>query len=172
MTISDNQVVSIIYNVKDRDGGDLIDSNEGREPLEFIVGKGQVIIGLESALKGMKMGESKEVEIAPVDAYGEYNTEAKQTLPKEQFAGIDLKIGMSLYGRGEDGATVEVVVKDISDDSVTIDFNHPLAGKTLLFSVSVVGVRDATIDEVLSGQVGGGKSSGCCGSGGGGCGCH
>lgn len=169
MAINNDEVISMNYELKDAATGDVLDSNEGREPLEFIVGRGHIIPGLETELQKMSEGEKKDVLIKSADAYGEYNEEAKETLPKEQFAGIELTEGMSLYGQGEDGQTVQVTVKEFTDENVTVDYNHPLAGKDLLFAVNVVGVREATEDEKLTGVVGGAASCGC---GFGGCGDH
>ena len=169
MAIVENQVVSIEYEVKD--GETVVDSNVGGAPLVFIYGKGQIIPGLEAGIVDMAMGEKGDVLVQPADAYGEYNDDAQQTVPKEQFAGIELEIGQTLYGQGEDGGTVQVTVKEIAGDDVTVDFNHPLAGKTLMFSVTVNSVREATADEILSGvpaenAPAEGES---CGTG---CGCH
>ncbi len=149
MAIAENQVVSIEYEVKD--GDTVVDSNVGGAPLVFIYGKGQIIPGLETGIVDMAIGEKGNVSVQPEDAYGEYNEEAQQTVPKEQFAGIELEIGQTLYGQGEDGSTVQVTVKEIAGEDVTVDFNHPLAGKTLMFAVTVNSVREATADEILSG---------------------
>lgn len=93
-----------------------------------------------------------------------------QDVPKEQFADIELSVGMALYGTGEHGETTQVTVKEINDSTVTIDFNHPMAGKKLMFSVLVVSVRDATANELSTATVGG-VSGGCgCGNGDVGCG--
>ncbi len=168
MTITDeNCVVGIEYEVKEAGSDSVIDSNKGSQPLEFIMGKGQIIPGLEKALAGMKKDEEGDFLIPSAEAYGEYNSEAVQTLPIEQFEGVELKEGMTLYGQGEDGQTVQVIVKSFTDKDVTIDFNHPLAGKDLMFSVKVDSVREATSDEIASGVVGGAAES--CDSG---CGCH
>jgi len=173
MAIQENQVVSIEYEV--RDGDKVVDSNMGGAPLVFMYGKGQIIPGLENGIKEMNIGDKADILVKPEDAYGEYNAEATQEVPKEQFAGIDLTEGMTLYGQGEDGGTVQVVVKEIKDDSVVIDFNHPLAGKELMFTVAINNVRDASAEEVMSGVPAENKQEdeGCCGTGGGsGCGCH
>jgi FKBP-type peptidyl-prolyl cis-trans isomerase SlyD len=172
MAIEANQIVSIEYEV--RSGNEVVDSNVGGAPLVFMFGKGQIIPGLENGIVDMNVGDKADVLVKPEDAYGEYNEEAQQEVPKEQFAGIDLNTGMTLYGQGEDGGTVQVVVKDIKEDTVLIDFNHPLAGKELMFTVTLSDVRDATEDEKLTGipkenEV----DDGCCGSDGGtGCGCN
>jgi FKBP-type peptidyl-prolyl cis-trans isomerase SlyD len=171
MTITnENCVVGIEYEVKQAGTTEVVDSNKGAAPLEFIIGKGQIIPGLENALVGMSQGESGDIMVVAAEAYGEVNPEAIQTLPIDQFAGIDLVEGMQLYGQGEGGQTVQVTVKSFDDKEVNIDFNHPLAGKDLMFSVTVVSAREATADEISSGQVGGGQSAG--GSCGSGCGCH
>ncbi|MDD2384032.1 MAG: peptidylprolyl isomerase [Sulfurospirillaceae bacterium] len=171
MAISENQVVSIHYELKDVDSGEILDSNLNAAPLSFILGKGQIIPGLEEKLKELSEGESADITVLAADAYGVYDDNAVQTLPKEQFAGLELHTGMTLYGQGEHGETVQVTVKNFNDETVEIDFNHPLAGKDLLFAVSVTEIREATADEMLSGYVGGMASSGGCGCGTGGS-CH
>jgi len=163
---AENSVVGIEYEVKEAGSSEIVDSNKGAQPLEFVTGKGQIIPGLEKALEGMSEGESADILVKAEDAYGEVNPEAVQTLPIEQFEGVDLKEGMTLYGQGEDGQTVQVVVKSFNDKEVTIDFNHPLAGKDLMFSVKVLSERDATDEEAATGQVGGGHcTDGSCGCG-------
>lgn len=171
MTVAnENCVVGIEYEVKEAGTTQVVDSNKGGAPLEFIIGKGQVIPGLEKALIGMTQGESGDIMVSAADAYGEVNEEAVQTLPKEQFEGVELVEGMTLYGNGENGQQVQVIVKSFDDKEVNVDFNHPMAGKDLMFSVTVLSAREATADEVTSGVVGGAKEQG--GSCGTGCGCH
>jgi FKBP-type peptidyl-prolyl cis-trans isomerase SlyD len=166
MAIAENSVVSIEYELTEAGGSDVIDSNKGQAPLEFITGLGHIIPGLEKELVNLGKGESADIKVDASEAYGEMNPEAVETLPREQFAGLELEKGMQLYGQGENGETVTVTVKDFDDNSVTIDYNHPLAGKNLMFSVTVVDVRDATEDEIATGQVGGGHcDDGSCGCG-------
>ncbi|SFZ97984.1 FKBP-type peptidyl-prolyl cis-trans isomerase SlyD [hydrothermal vent metagenome] len=177
MTITnENCVVGIEYEVKEAGTTEIVDTNKGSAPLEFIIGKGQIIPGLENALVGMEEGQNGDVMVAAADAYGPVNPEAQQVLPIEQFEGVELAEGMTLYGQGDDGQTVQVTVTSFDDKEVKIDFNHPLAGKDLMFSVSVVSVREATADEIASGQVGGHAAHECCGGGHdhgeGGCGGH
>ncbi|MDP3301556.1 MAG: peptidylprolyl isomerase [Sulfuricurvum sp.] len=169
MAIEANQIVSIEYEV--RDGQNVVDSNVGGAPLVFMFGKGQVIPGLENGIAHMNIGEKSDVSVKAADAYGDYNEDAQQEVPREQFAGIDLNVGMTLYGQGEDGGTVQVIVKEVKDDSVVIDFNHPLAGKDLMFTVTISSVRDASAAEAASGipAENAVESSGSCGTG---CGCH
>ena len=173
MAIEANQIVSIEYEV--RDGDKVVDSNVGGAPLVFMFGKGQIIPGLENGIVNMAIGEKGDVLVKSEDAYGTYNADAKQEVPKDQFAGIDLEVGMTLYGQGEDGGTVQVVVKEIAEENIIIDFNHPLAGKDLMFSVTVNNVRDASAEEAMTGIPAENQQAddGCCGTGGGsGCGCH
>ena len=181
--IEQNKIVSIEYEVFNQEDNTLLDSNKGGAPLDFLVGSGQVISGLENALMGANVGDNIKANIAPEDAYGTYQSDFVQEVPRDQFEGIELKAGMTLFGQGEDGQTVQVSVKDFNDKFVIIDYNHPLAGKTLNFDVKILDVREATEMEILQGGVGGGcgcgsggghSGGGCCGGGGhsgGGCGC-
>jgi len=139
MAISNNQVVSMEYEVKVE--GNIVDSNVNQEPLEFTFGSGQIIAGLESRMADLSEGESASIVVPASEAYGEYNEEAMQKIPKEQFEGIELSIGLPLQGQGPDGNPIQVVVKDILDDEVLIDFNHPLAGKELSFNISILSVK-------------------------------
>ena len=171
MAIETNQIVSIEYEV--RDGDTVVDSNVGGAPLVFMFGKGQIIPGLEKGIVNMAIGEKGEVSVKAEDAYGAHNPEAKQEVPKDQFAGIDLQIGMTLYGQGEDGSTVQVVVQEIGEENIVIDFNHPLAGKDLFFNVTINNIREASEEEILTGVPAENQhSADSCNSGnGGGCGC-
>ncbi len=161
-----NKVISIEYTLNDANTKEKLDSNVGGNPLEFISEMGQIIPGLEKELVNLNTGDKAEVMVKPEDGYGEYNKEAIQTLPKEQFAGIDLTDGMTLYGTGEEGETVQVVVKSVQEAEVTVDYNHPMAGKSLLFTVSILEARDATEEELQTGVVGGIADENCgCGDG-------
>lgn len=177
--ISKDKVVSIEYEVFNQADNALLDSNKGGTPLEFLIGSGQVINGLEDAIMGASIGDNIKATIAPENAYGVYQSDFVQEVPKEQFEGIELKAGMTLFGQGEDGQTIQVSVKDFNDEVVIIDYNHPLAGKTLQFDVKILDVREATEMEILQGTTAGSCGcgsndghSGCCGGhSGGGCGC-
>lgn len=173
MKIEKNCVVSIEYELIEAGGSDILDSNKGQAPLDFIVGKDHVIPGLESQLLNLEKGENADIKVDSADAYGEVNPEALDTLPREQFADIELDVGMQLYGQSENGESVAVTVVELDDTNVTIDYNHPLAGKDLMFSVSIIDVREATDDELISGQIGGAHmSNGACNDeSGNGCGC-
>jgi len=170
MAIAANQIVSIEYEVKSN--GEIVDSNVGKDLLTFMIGKQQIIPGLEEQVCNMAMGEKADILVPAAKAYGDYNDEALQEVPKEQFAGIELTEGMSLYGQSEDGGTVQVTVKEIQDENVKIDYNHPLAGQDLMFTVTVATVREATADEAMTGipaENAQPEAGGSCGTG---CGCH
>ena len=169
MAITANQIVSIEYEV--RDGDKVVDSNIGGDALVFMFGKGQIIAGLENGIVNMEIGEKSDILVQPEDAYGEYNADATQEVPADQFAGIDLELGMTLYGQGEDGGTVQVTVKELGAETIKIDFNHPLAGKELMFSVAINDIRDASADEAMTGVPAENKKEEgqSCGTG---CGCH
>ncbi len=162
-----DSVVGIEYELTEAGGQEVIDSNKGHMPLEFITGKGHIVPGLEKALVGMQEGEEASVLVKAEEAYGKRDEDAVQKLPKEQFEGIELEKGMQLYGEGENGEIMQVTVVDFDDESVTVDFNHPLAGKDLMFNVKVVSVRDATKTEAQTGQV---ESVSACSHGSCGCG--
>lgn len=171
-----NNVVKINYSVKDVDNS-IIDRNEDGKPLEFLIGYGQVIDGLEKAIIGANNGDKLSFKVEPQEGYGIYNPELIQEVAKSQFGDIKLEKGMKLFGQAENGTSVQVVVMDFNDDYVMIDYNHPLAGKELSFDVEIVDIREANEDEIKNGSVVNSclsddhapSSGGCCG---GGCGCH
>ncbi len=170
MAIQNDQVVSMMYTLRDAETDEVLDSNEGGKPIEFLMGRGHIIPGLEEELKSLDNGANTKILVSSDKAYGVYDESLLQTHPREQFAGIELKEGMTLFGQGEDGSQVQVVVKSFSEDEVKIDFNHPLAGKDLAFEVDIVDVRDADENELATGVVAG-MAGGCCGGdhGDGGC---
>ena len=136
----------------------------------YLHGTENIIPGLENALVGMSEGDEGDIMVKSTDAYGEINEEAFQVLPRDQFAGVDLIEGMTLYGQAEDGQQTQVIVKTFDDSEVNVDFNHPLAGKDLMFSVKVLTTREATADEIATSVIGGKPAQGeSCGTG---CGCH
>lgn len=121
--------------------GNLFDSSEGREPLEFELGSGQVIPGFDKAVEGMAVGDSKSVTIAPEDAYGPRNEQAIQEVPKSALPDDLVPVeGMTLQAQNEKQQPLQLVVKEIGDDTITVDANHPLAGKTLNFEISLVAI--------------------------------
>jgi FKBP-type peptidyl-prolyl cis-trans isomerase SlyD len=162
MAITDGTVITMEYTVKDKEADIVVDSNVGMNPLSFILGAGQVIPGLEKAIKDMNCGDSANLTVEAVDAYGEYNSELLEEVPREQFANIELVEGMKLYGQSEDGATIQVIVQEFDDDIVTIDYNHMLAGKALEFDIVILDTREATEQELSTGVVTM-AAGGCCG---------
>lgn len=119
--------------------GEQFDSSEGREPLSFTVGGGQMIKGFDHAIPGMEVGEKKTINIQPQDAYGEVNENAIVDFPKENIpADLDLKVGMKLQMQSRDGRPVPVTVKEIKENVVVLDANHHLAGKELIFDIELV----------------------------------
>lgn len=163
--MAQNRVIKMYYELKDAKNGEILESNFNANPIAFLSGKNQILQKLEDEVLNLGEGESKIIKILPQDGVGEYDENAVQTLPKEQFAGIDLQIGMELFGEGEDGSVARVIVKEITDETVSVDFNHPYAGKELEFNVKIVGNREATEDEILMGAPEG-EHSCCCGDGG------
>jgi len=119
--------------------GSQFDSSEGREPLEFELGSGQVIPGFDSAVEGMAVGESKSVSIAPEDAYGPRVEQAIQEVPKSALPpDLEPEVGMRLQAQGQGQQTLQLTVTEVGDETITVDGNHPLAGKTLNFEISLV----------------------------------
>ncbi|MGJ8586688.1 MAG: FKBP-type peptidyl-prolyl cis-trans isomerase [Yoonia sp.] len=124
--------------------GQMFDSSEGRDPLEFVVGSGQIIKGLDSAIPGMTVGDKKTVNVPCDQAYGETNPEARQAVPREQIpAEIPLEVGTQLQMQTPQGQVVPVTVADVSETEVTLDANHPLAGQDLNFEIEVVEIKAA-----------------------------
>lgn len=121
--------------------GTQFDSSEGREPLEFQVGSGQIISGLDTQVEGMDEGDKATVTIPADDAYGPHRPEGVQTLPRERVPeGVDLSLGARLQATSADGQQMTLTVVDVNDAEVTVDANHPLAGKDLVFDVELVKV--------------------------------
>lgn len=119
--------------------GSVFDSSEGREPLEFTVGSGEIIPGLDTALEGMEVGEEKTVEIAADEAYGQHDPNGRQEIPRSQIPeDIPLDIGTALQMQLPDGRAMPVTVAEVSEETVVLDANHPLAGKDLTFEVEMV----------------------------------
>jgi peptidylprolyl isomerase len=125
------------------DDGSVFDSSDGRDPLEFEVGSGQIIPGLDSEIPGMAVGEKKQVVIAPENAYGPVNPDARQSVPRADIpAEIPLEVGLPLQVQTPEGQSIPVTVAEVSDDTVVLDANHPLAGKTLTFDIEMVSITE------------------------------
>lgn len=149
MNIAKDKVVSIDYTLRVQ--GEVIDASQGN-PLVYLHGHGNIIPGLERALTGLSVGQAKHVTVAPAEGYGEYDTDAEQTLPRNAFDD-DIEVGATYTGETQDGQPIQFTVLDVSPQGVRVDFNHPLAGETLEFDVTVREVRDATHEELDHGHV-------------------
>ncbi len=122
-------------------GGDVFDSSEGRSPLEFTVGSGQVIPGFDTGVMGMNVGEKKTFTIPCAEAYGVSDPRMVQDVPRSEMpADMQIEVGMRLSASGPDGRELQLVVVDVSDDVVRLDANHPLAGEDLTFAIEVVSI--------------------------------
>jgi len=153
MTIQKDKVVTMHYHLTNSDDGQVLDSSQGNEPLTYLHGTGSIIPGLERQLNGLDVGATKTVQVAAAEAYGEYDEEMVQTLPREEFAGIDtLEVGMQLHAQDQDGNAFNVHITQINGNEVVIDGNHPLAGMPLTFEIEVVAIRDATAEELQHGH--------------------
>jgi len=165
--VASDTVVSLVYTLTVND--EVVDSADETNPLEFLQGHQNIIPGLEKALEGLAVGQSKEVFIQAKDAYGDYDPQAVSNVPRHQFPpNFPLEIGRSLRVQTGDGRVLGASISSFTSDQVVLDFNHPLAGKNLCFSVTIKDLRAATEDELASGRLGGGCScsSGSCGSAG------
>jgi len=142
--VQSGDTVSIHYTGTLADGS-TFDSSDGRDPLEFVVGSGQIIPGLDKAIPGMEVGDKKVVEIPCAEAYGEANPENRQAIPREQIpADIPLEVGLTLQMQSPDGQhTMPVTVVELSDAEVTLDANHVLAGKDLTFAIELISIKAA-----------------------------
>ncbi|SJM69666.1 MULTISPECIES: FKBP-type peptidyl-prolyl cis-trans isomerase [Psychrobacter] len=150
-TIAKDTAVRFNYILKD-ESGNVIDQSQG-EPLAYLHGHNNIIPGLEKELEGKSAGDSLTAVIEPADAYGEYQEQAVQQVPRANFQGVDnIQPGMQFQSEAE-GQVMLVTVTDVNDDTVTVDANHPLAGKKLSFDVEIVEVRAATEDELNHGHV-------------------
>lgn len=153
LAIGNDVVVTIHYTLSD-DDGNVIDSSSEAEPLPYLHGANNIIPGLENALAGKQEGDSIKIRVTPEDGYGEIIPELIQVVDRSAFQGVDaIEPGMNFQAQDPSGHTRNIVVKDVSNDTVTVDGNHPLAGVALNFDVSVVGVREATPEELEHGHV-------------------
>jgi FKBP-type peptidyl-prolyl cis-trans isomerase SlyD len=152
MSIAPDQVVSIHYTLRD-DDGTVIDRSADGEPLTYLHGHGNLIAGLERELTGRSAGDKLQVKIAPADGYGEYDRQLVQQVPRRALKGLsNLRVGMRLQAQTPEGPRA-VTVTRMAGDMVTLDGNHPLAGKNLNFDVEVAALRPATEEELAHGHV-------------------
>jgi FKBP-type peptidyl-prolyl cis-trans isomerase SlyD len=152
MSIAQDSVVTLHYTLKD-DAGETIDSSVPSEPLVYLHGHGNLVPGLERELSGKNAGDKLSVKLAPTDGYGDYDSELVQRVPRRALRGIaNLKVGMRLSAPSPHGARA-VTVTQVVGDMVTLDANHPLAGKNLNFDIEITDVRQATPEELEHGHV-------------------
>lgn len=152
MKIENNHVVALHYTLKNGDGVEL-DSSAGKDPLQYLHGGEGIIPGLERELSGKEVGDKFVVTIRPEDAYGESRPELVNEVPREQFPeGQDIQPGMQFQAQGPNGETQIITVTAVTDDTITVDANHPLAGQVLHFDVSVEEIREATEEEISHGH--------------------
>ena len=149
--VAKDQVVSIDYTLTDENGEEM-DSSKGGEPLVYLHGHGNIVPGLEKALDGKKVGDSVKLTVAPEDGYGERDEERIFEVPRGRFE-FEVKKGDVVRVHTPEGISQPLQVTDATDEVVTLDGNHPLAGKTLNFDVIVKAVREATTEEVEHGHI-------------------
>ncbi len=153
MALGLNKVISFNYTLKD-DTGEVLDSTLNKAPLTFISGMNQILPKLEEAIDGMLIGGRKNVKVGAADAYGEYDGKAVQNIKKEQFPPeANLEVGMRYVANAPDGGQMPFTITEVKENDITVDFNHPLAGKDLEFDVELVDIRDATPEELSHGHV-------------------
>ncbi|MGQ7248181.1 FKBP-type peptidyl-prolyl cis-trans isomerase [Halomonas sp. V046] len=152
MQIAQNSVVAFHYTLTN-DAGEVLDSSEGREPLTYLHGAGNIIPGLEKELEGKAAGDKVEAKVAPAEGYGELQEQLVQEVPRDAFQGVEgIEPGMQFQAQTEGGPLMVTVTK-VEGDTVTVDGNHPLAGQHLNFDVEIAEVREASQEEVEHGHV-------------------
>lgn len=153
MQIANDKVVTMHYKLSLSNGEILDSSFERNAPFSFLAGHNQIIPGLEKSIIGLKTGDKKTVDVQPGEAYGERDDNLVQIVPRNQIPEeIELFEGKVLQAQGPQGVPMEVTVVKVDNEEVTIDMNHPLAGQTLHFDVEIIGVRDATPEELEHGH--------------------
>ncbi len=152
LKVNDGQVVSMDYTLQV--DGKVVDSSEGGDPLQFIQGMGHIIPGLEHELYDMKVGENKQVIVAPKDGYGEVDVEAFMDVPRDAFpTDVPLEKGTELELRDQSGHPMFARIDTVTGNNIRLNMNHPLAGKELHFSVKIAALRAASEEEVAHGHV-------------------
>lgn len=141
--VKENNTVKVHYTGKLSDGH-VFDSSEGKEPLEFTIGKGQIIPGFEKGLMNMKLNEKKTITIPKEEAYGDINESLKQEVNKTELPkDMTPKVGMELVSQSTEGKERNLVVIEVKDETIVIDGNHPLAGREIIFDLEVVDIKEA-----------------------------
>jgi FKBP-type peptidyl-prolyl cis-trans isomerase SlyD len=152
MKITENSVVSILYKLSN-DAGTILDQSTEDNPLIYLHGQGNIVIGLENALTGKAIGDTLDVTVTPDEGYGNREDYMVETVNRSMFEGLDeISIGKQFHAEGNTGPVVVTVTK-IEGDEITIDGNHPLAGENLNFAIEVIAIREATEDELTHGHI-------------------
>jgi FKBP-type peptidyl-prolyl cis-trans isomerase SlyD len=151
--IGDGKVVTVHYKLSTPGGELLVDTSADEEPMSYLHGAENIVPGLERQLAGRQVGETLTAIVTPDEGYGERDDEAVQELPREAFPDdMQLEEGMQLTAEDDEGNLTPLYVREIFEDHVVVDMNHPLAGQTLHYEVTVVGIRDATEEERAHGH--------------------
>jgi FKBP-type peptidyl-prolyl cis-trans isomerase SlyD len=151
-TVQDNVVVELDYTLIIED--EMMESTDEGEPIAFIQGIGQIIPGLEDAIYGMKVGDKKTITIQPEQAYGDYDPDSIEVVHKDEFSEeIPLDVGTFLDLRDDEGEVLSAQIIEADEDTITLDFNHPLAGKVLTFEITIADIRPASPEELDHGHV-------------------
>ena len=154
MKVGNEKVVAMDYVLKDKATGKVIDkSSDYGQPFSFLFGAHNIIPGLETQMEGSEIGDKKVIEVSAENAYGKYDESLVQKVPIQYFKGMELKKGMVLEGKSQDGHTINMVVIAFDENEVTVDLNHPLAGRDLVFEIEIKDIRDATEEELKEGKV-------------------
>ena len=150
--VEENLIIAIDYTLTV--GDEVVDSSEGREPLEFLQGAGNIILGLEREMFNMAIGESKKVTVSPAEGYGEIDNEAFMEIPTNQFPeNVPVEVGTELEVKNEEGEPAYVRIDKVENNIALLNFNHPLAGKELAFDVKVISIREPSEEELAHGHV-------------------
>ena len=152
MRVDTNQVVTFHFKLCNQDGV-LIDSSEGDLPMSIIQHSGRLLPALEDQLQGHVAGDVFKATLAPDQAYGPVHQELMQTIPRHAFDGQQISVGSRFKAKGKNDQEQMLTVKEIGQNDVTVDANHPLAGQTLVFDIAIVSVREATKEELENGEV-------------------
>ncbi|MCP4873453.1 MAG: peptidylprolyl isomerase [Proteobacteria bacterium] len=151
-TVEAGKVVSFHYTLTNPNG-DVLDTSDGDEPLVYLHGAKNIVVGLEAALDGKAVGDKVQTVVPPKEGYGEAEGPGPQGVPRSAFPeGVELSVGMNFEAEADDGSVMLLWIVAIGDDEVMVDGNHPLAGQTLHFDVEILEVRDATDEEKAHGH--------------------
>jgi len=152
MKITANKVVAFDYTLKN-DAGEILDTSEDAEPMVYLHGAENIVPGLECKMEGCSQGDSLQVTVSPEEGYGAYDATLVQAVPREMFEGVDaIEVGMNFQAESDQGMHM-VEVSAVDEKTVTVNGNHPLAGETLHFDVTITDIRDASKEELEHGHV-------------------